>query len=228
MIQDAVYDLSLDVCGRGLQRMLPVKQGDSARCFTIRLTQGGQSYEIPADCSAVFTARKPDDTVIYNACTREEGAAVYRLSGQETNVPGPVVCELRLYDEEGRLLTSPAFCLLVEKTVYEDGAVTDSSPEFTALTELMAEARAIIEDYEAWLENAEDYATREELEQLKEGLQNPVYVAQEEPEGAEDGSVWIDTDEEPAPDPVYVTQAQMEDYVESTLGAIPVAEEGSY
>ena len=147
MMKDSVYDLSLDIQGRGMQLALPVKRGDSARCFRIRLTQTGQAYEIPGNCTAVFTARKPDDTVIYNGCALERSVAVYSLTGQETNVAGVVVCELRLYDGEGKLLTSPSFCLMVEDTVYSDEAVMDSSSEFTALTGLVSQTMQMMEEY---------------------------------------------------------------------------------
>ena len=159
MLKDSVYDLSLDVQGRGMQTTVPVKRGDSARCLRLRLTQSGRHYAMEEDCTAVFTARKPDDTVIYNQCTVEQGLALYRLTGQETNSPGAVRCELRLYDAGGKLLTSPAFCLMVEDTVYDDEAVMDSSPEFTALTALVAQAKALL----AAGENFADKAALEEL-----------------------------------------------------------------
>lgn len=159
MLKDSVYDLSLDVHGRGMQTTVPVKRGDSARCLRLRLTQSGRHYAMEEDCTAVLTARKPDDTVIYNQCTVEQGLALYRLTGQETNSPGAVRCELRLYDAGGKLLTSPAFCLMVEDTVYDDEAVMDSSPEFTALTALVAQAKALL----AAGENFADKAALEEL-----------------------------------------------------------------
>ena len=159
MLKDSVYDLSLDVQGRGMQITVPVKRGDSARCLRLRLTQSGRRYAMEEDCTAVLTARKPDDTVIYNQCIVEQGLALYRLTGQETNSPGAVRCELRLYDAGGKLLTSPAFCLMVEDTVYDDEAVMDSSPEFTALTALVTQAKALL----AAGENFADKAALEEL-----------------------------------------------------------------
>lgn len=163
MMKDSVFDLSLDVRGQGLQRVLPVKRGDTARCLRIRLTEGAESYHIADSCSAVFTAVKPDGTVIYNACSVEDGVAVYHLTGQETNVAGVLRCELRLYDSGGKLLTSPAFCLMVEDTVYDDEAVMDSSSEFTALTALVTEAKALMEAFAA---DRDSYATKEALAAL--------------------------------------------------------------
>lgn len=46
-----------------------------------------------------------------------------------------------------------------------------------------------------------------------------IFVQQNEPSNAPDGSIWIDTDEDPAPGPVYVTQEAMEDYVDSAIAA---------
>lgn len=167
MMKDSVFDLSLDVRGRGLQSVLPVKRGDTARCLRIRLTEGAESYGIADGCSVVFTAAKPDGTVLYNACSLEAGVAVYHLTGQETNVAGVLRCELRLYDSGGKLLTSPAFCLMVEDTVYDDEAVMDSSPEFTALTALVTEAKALMEAFAA---DRDSYATKEALAALASKL----------------------------------------------------------
>lgn len=44
-----------------------------------------------------------------------------------------------------------------------------------------------------------------------------VFVQPDEPSNAPDGSIWIDTDEDPAPGPAYVTNEAMEDYVDSAL-----------
>lgn len=178
-MKESIYDLLLDVQSHGLQLSLPVKRGDSARRLRIRLTESGRSYPIGADCSAVFTAKKPDETVIYNACTIEKNAAVYSLTGQETNTAGVVVCELRLYDSGGKLLTSPSFCLLVEDTVYDDSAVTDSSSEYTALTELVSQAKEVLEEAEQWkthavpayAPNGADYRGEWEGAALTEGTQ---------------------------------------------------------
>lgn len=148
-MKESIYHLLLDVQGHGLQLSLPVKRGDSARCLRIRLTESGRSYPIGADCTAVFTAKKPDETVIYNACTIEKNEAVYSLTGQETNTAGVVLCELRLYDGGGELLTSPSFCLLVEDTVYGDDAVMDSSSEYTALTALVSQTKEALEEAKA-------------------------------------------------------------------------------
>lgn len=46
-----------------------------------------------------------------------------------------------------------------------------------------------------------------------------VFVQPDEPSNAPEGSIWIDTDEDPAPGPVYVTNEAMEDYVDSAIAA---------
>lgn len=54
-----------------------------------------------------------------------------------------------------------------------------------------------------------------------------IYIQAEEPTGTTDGAFWLDTDDDP-PDPDYVTRSDMETYVSERLDAIGIAEEGAY
>lgn len=151
----ADFYLSLDIHESSAQVSLRVKKGDTARKLVISLTENGKPYEISSDCKAVFTAKKPDGHLLYNACTVQGNRVVYALTAQTAAVAGEVCCELRLYGADAALLTSPRFLLLVDDTVYTDGDVVESSSEFSALTELLDAVEAIKTEIGQALENGD-------------------------------------------------------------------------
>ena len=145
----SIYDLNLDLQAGHSPVTVWVKRGDTRRTLRIRLTDGGRPYQLTADCTAVFTAQKPDGTAIYNHCTLAEDHILYDLTPQTTGSAGELPCQLRLYGPEEALLTSAAFLLWVEDTVYTDGDETvTSTGEATALTKLMTEAGEKLEEME--------------------------------------------------------------------------------
>lgn len=152
------YRISLDLQAPHGAVELNMKQGDSHRCLYITLTDGGRLYTPAADCRAVFTAKKPDGTVLYNLCQVQEGVVVYPVTLQTTAAEGMVRCELRLYSREleldgegrpipetARLLTAAAFSIRVHPPVCRDEDVMASVPEATALQALVAETDALLE-----------------------------------------------------------------------------------
>ncbi|MGN1306729.1 MAG: BppU family phage baseplate upper protein [Faecousia sp.] len=151
----ADFYLSLDIHESSAQAALRIKKGDTARRLLITLTESGKPYEITADCKAVFTARKPDGNLIYNACTLQGNRIAYALTAQTAAAAGEVHCELRLYGADSALITSPRFLLLVDDTVYSDGDLVESSSEFSALTELLDAVETLKTELEQALENGD-------------------------------------------------------------------------
>lgn len=151
----AVYYLSLDIHESNAQAALRVKKGDTARKLVISLTENGKPYEISNDCRAVFTARKPDGHLLYNACAVQGNRIVYALTVQTANVVGEVCCELRLYGADFALITSPRFLLLVDDTVYSDGDLVESSAEFSELTRLVNQVEMLRKEIEEALQNGD-------------------------------------------------------------------------
>lgn len=161
------YRICLDLQAPHGAVELSMKQGDTHRCIYITLTDGGRLYE-PAGCCPVFTAKKPDGTVLYNRCRMEAQTVIYQVTPQTTAAPGRVSCELRLYspeletDDEGRpipgtgkLITSAAFLIAVHPQVCQDGDVVASAPEATALEALVTEGVALVETVQTKLENGD-------------------------------------------------------------------------
>jgi len=155
--------ITLDVQRIDSGQLIKVKRGDSARRLVVSLTSRGRPYIPGEGVTAVFYERKPDGNPCFNDCDIDGCTVTYDFTGQTTNVVGLAACEIRLYDAENHLLTSPRFELLVDGTEYQEGDVPDSSPEYTALTEMVAKGTELIRDLtdvQAGLEPIRDAAVQ--------------------------------------------------------------------
>ena len=133
------YRFLLDVHDTSSQVSLSFKQGDTGHILYITLTEDRKIYEIPPDCVAVFTALKPDGTIIFNDCEINGNEISYAITQQTTVVSGKLDCELRLYGAGNSLITSPHFTCFVHPTVYAD-KIIESKDEVNTLTSLISEA----------------------------------------------------------------------------------------
>jgi len=143
------YRLSLDIHETESGLSLRAKKGDTIRKLYVTLMDGGAPYRITQDCTAAFTARKPDNTVIFNEAAIENNAIVYELTPQTTAAAGQVRCEVRLYGGDGRLITSPRFFLDVDDTVFTEGDEVVSDNEYTILEDAIKKVDEAIADFEA-------------------------------------------------------------------------------
>lgn len=149
------YKISLDIHDHGSNVSLKAKRGDTGRLLFVTLMDGRNPYAISKDCYAVFTARKADGNVLYNECSITGNTICYAFTPQTTSAVGKSDCEIKLYGAENKLITSARFALVVEDTVYNEGDEVESSDEFSALTALMSEATALIDEVERKLANGE-------------------------------------------------------------------------
>ena len=134
-MKDSHYRVSLDIHSTQSQVSLPVKQGDTSRKVFISLCEGGKPYHIDEDCYAVFSARKPDGTLIENYCIIAGNVIEYTFTEQTTAVGGMLNCEIKLYGGDSGLITSPRFTIIVDTRVVSDAEV-ESYSEYLALTNL--------------------------------------------------------------------------------------------
>ena len=153
-MEQVYYDITLPLGEQPIRQVLTVKRFDSHATLWFRLTHGGRAYRITEDCMGVFTAKKPDGTVIYNPCRREGNAFVYSLTPQTTALPGQLRCELRLYGPGEKLITTAAFLLEVADTVYSGDEELASSQEAEALTQLIDHTRQNLDRMVSLLEQA--------------------------------------------------------------------------
>ena len=151
----STYRASLDIHASGSQAVLHAKKGETKRRILITLTERGKPYLISSDCTAVFTATKPDGNIIYNDCAIDNNIICYNFTEQTTAAEGKLDCEIRLYGADNALIISPGFDLIVDAPVYEDGDVIESGTEVSALTALVSEANTLISTVNTKLENGE-------------------------------------------------------------------------
>lgn len=138
------HKLTLDICKTVSAVSLRVKKGDTGRRLLIHLAEKGYPYHISEDCYAVFTAKKPDGNVLYNACSIEDCVILYDLTAQTVAAVGLMDCEIILYGSDGKQLTSASFNIIVEDTIYDTETKIESTSEFNALTVLMSQVQTVI------------------------------------------------------------------------------------
>lgn len=147
--------ITLDMHAAAAQTALSVKKGDTARKLIISLYADGKPYRPAEGCTAVLTAKKPDGNILYNACTISDGKIAYTFTPQTTSAAGDAECEVRVYDPDEQLITSPRFLLRVDPTVYNDGDAVESATEVSALTALVSETTALKNEVERKLADGE-------------------------------------------------------------------------
>lgn len=151
----ANYKIFLDMHDISTQTSLAAKQGDTGRRIIVTLTERGVPFTIGENCTAVFTAKKPDGNIVFNNCTIENNIICYTFTPQTTAVAGKLDCEMRLYDADNFLITSPRFNIIVAAAVYNDGDEIESRSEVTTLTALISDAIELMDSVNSKLENGD-------------------------------------------------------------------------
>ena len=132
--------IKLDVTKPGTQAVVYVKQGDTqSRQINIYPYAYTYPFEISEVSSAVLRARKPDNTVLFNACDIKSDHIEYMITNQTISAPGTVECEVTLYSISGQVLATPRFSIEIEDILCSDNEI-ESTDEFTALDEAIKKA----------------------------------------------------------------------------------------
>lgn len=151
----ADYRITLDVRSIASPVLLECKKRETAIRIYITLTEGIKPYTITENCTAVFTAVKPDGNIIFNDCSIDGNFIIYTFTAQTTAAAGMMPCEIRLYGPDNKLLISADFRILIHDAVYDDDDVVESVTEVSTLTTLICEANALIADVNSRLENGD-------------------------------------------------------------------------
>lgn len=152
------HKLTMDVHKTVSNASVSLKKGDTAHRLMITLSEGGYPYHIGEDCTAAFSALKPDGTAIFNDCRIEGDTVIYDMTEQTTAEEGMVSCEIQIYGAGGALLTSASFLLFVEEGVNNRGAVV-SSGEFSTLASMVREVNRATSQANRATERANKAAT---------------------------------------------------------------------
>ena len=148
----SVFAFSLDIKETKSRLIIDLKREDTGRELVISLIDGFKPYEITKDCTAVFRGKKPDGTVLFNNCTICDNQIRYIITSQTVASLGEVACEITLYGSDGKKILSPGFSLMIINSLQSDEEI-ESTNEFTALTETMAGAKALVSDITEKLES---------------------------------------------------------------------------
>lgn len=133
--------IQLELDGHASQACLALRKGESGRRVVISLMNGGRPYIARGDCYAVLAAKKPDGELLFNGCVIDGGRIGFTVTAQTTAAEGTLECEARLYGAQGELLITPRFTMRVYSVPAAESELASAS-EVTALTALIAEARA--------------------------------------------------------------------------------------
>lgn len=137
------HKITLDIHKTVSPVSLRVKKGDTGRRLLIYLSEKGMPYHIDDGCYAAFTALKPDGKVVFNNCIIEKCVIIYDITEQTVAVSGMMECEIVLYGADGKQLTSASFTIIVEDTIYDAETEVESTSEYNALANLIAQVQAI-------------------------------------------------------------------------------------
>ena len=137
------YKITLDCRRAESQVTITAKQGEaSGRKITFSLNEGRLPYKVPSGVTAVLRAKKPSGAVLYNTCTvTADGNVEYIITTQTVAEVGKLPCELQL-SQDGKVIFSPNFTLLVYKNLSVDSEV-ESMDEFTALQTAISRAESL-------------------------------------------------------------------------------------
>ena len=139
------HKITLDIHKTVASVSVHVKKGDTGRRLLVHLAERGFPYHISEDCYAVFTAKKPDGKVVFNNCSIENCVIIYDLTAQTVAVAGLVDSEIILYGSDGKQLTSASFHIIVEDTIYDTETEIESTDEYNALADIIAQVQAMKE-----------------------------------------------------------------------------------
>lgn len=127
-----IHRISLDMNDAASQVQISAKYKDTARALHITLMNNGRPYAIESGCRAVISIHRPESTVISMDCDirLKDSVIMYEFNDSTAQVVGLNLCEIKLYGEDGSLITSPRFTMLVNDNVFNDGDAHGSEYEF--------------------------------------------------------------------------------------------------
>lgn len=123
--------ITVDTSKRGVPPRIFAKQGDQkTRILHITVTDGDALYRPEPGITAVLRCLRPDGYRLESACTiLDDGRFQAILPPQALEAAGALQADLALSNDQGQLLSTVVFCVLVEPSPIEGQSVpTEQSP----------------------------------------------------------------------------------------------------
>lgn len=116
------------------------KNLDTARYILITVTENGLPRVILNTESPRLRLHKPDNTYVYNTCeVVEDGRILVTLTEQILAYPGTATCDIQIVrNSDKAIYSTKVFHIVIDIPAY-DNKVIESSSEFGALNNLIAE-----------------------------------------------------------------------------------------
>lgn len=137
-----IFRLVFDIQRKGSQHWIRVTQNDTARVIEAQLTDGGNTYVIEQDCTAVFRANNGTELAL--ACDIVDGKIVFAIPTSVTGTVGTLDAEFALYGADEALITSPAFQITVVEAIGSDAPVEEDD-NFSALTTALSQVATAVQ-----------------------------------------------------------------------------------
>ena len=168
----AIQNLTLDVNDNVKFRYIKGKQWDNnSRFVRITITESGEQFVPPKNCTAVFRCLKQDGTSCINEATiNQDNTITVELTNQVLAVEGTVNADISLMDGNS-ILSSATFFIEVGAVPASANQVT-STDEFLILMETINEATKAIGAIEETVNNAKE--ALEGVEEIKAYIDNLV------------------------------------------------------
>lgn len=156
-MQSSNFKFTLNLQKTQSQIAIPITLGDTARTWRISFLDGAIPYEIADGCLAKLEIKRPTGTHIEEFCPIENNSEVKYSFSQNPNtatVEGLHDCQIILFDEEGNILGTPRFSMIVSNRVIDSDDI-NLSDEDKLIVESMITAEAFRQSSETERINAE-------------------------------------------------------------------------
>ena len=142
MKNDIIQNIRLDMNAPKIKSSLSVRLGDTCtRSIHVTLSNGGSVVSMENALVALIEIEKPDGNHCYNDCVISGNEIQYTITTQTVNVEGTCKCQISVTFEDGAMITSPIFDLVVYSQLVDQNEVK-SQNEYTSLTEQVVMANA--------------------------------------------------------------------------------------
>lgn len=137
------FRFMLDLHTTQSQISIPVSLGDTGRVWYISFADGGMPYIIPDGVLAKISIKRQTGRTLEAFCAIEKNTTVkYDFASDEITVNTAAVAgihdiSITLYDEDGRILGSPRFTMVVSDRVINKDDITFTDSDITAIDAIL-------------------------------------------------------------------------------------------